>query len=73
MTQKAINQNFFVSEVKDAETAIAEAALPANGKHPGQSIMDDGNETAATQNKGKKNKKKKWFFSIPVWYNSVDI
>ena len=59
MTQKAINQNFFVSEVKDAETAIAEAALPANGKHPGQSIMDDGNETAATQNKGKKNKKKK--------------
>ena len=46
-TQKAINNNFFVTETKNAEQTIAEALK----KTPHQTITEEGNK--------KKNKKKK--------------
>ena len=49
-----------MTETKYAETIIAEALKSKTGKQSQKSITDDSIDLNAVQNKGKKNKKKKW-------------
>jgi hypothetical protein len=49
-----------VTETKSPDSIIAEALNSKKGDQPAQSIMDDFNDmNVASNNKGKKNKKKK--------------